>query len=61
MISPNDAFAKVFRKEHPGHVRGMGIGVCPSNVFRCARQQGGATSVRVDPKLQIKVQSLKSK
>ena len=61
MISPNDTFAKVFRKEHLGHVHGVGMGICPSSVFGCARQQSGVTSTRVNSKLQIRVQSLKSK
>ena len=31
--SKDDAFTRVFGKEHPGRVRGMGLGVCPSQVF----------------------------
>jgi hypothetical protein len=32
--SVNGAFVKVFGKEHNGYVRGMGLGVTPSQIFR---------------------------
>ena len=39
----------------------MDLGVCPSSVFGCNRQQSVVNSSIVDPKLQIEVQTLKSK
>ena len=33
ITSGNDAYIKVFGKEHPGRVRGMGFGVCPTQVL----------------------------
>ncbi|KAF7831787.1 uncharacterized protein G2W53_014120 [Senna tora] len=30
---PNDALGKVFGPEHPGRVRGLGVGACPSKDF----------------------------
>lgn len=33
MSSEDDIYTKVFGKEHPGRVRGMGLGVCPSQLF----------------------------
>nr|GLL40379.1 uncharacterized protein LOC109153536 [Ipomoea trifida] len=32
-ISQDDPLGKVFGKEHPGRVRGLGFGPCPSKVF----------------------------
>ncbi|KAG6418780.1 hypothetical protein SASPL_120985 [Salvia splendens] len=32
-ISPNDVFAQVMGKDKPGHVRMMGKGVCPSDIW----------------------------
>ena len=40
----DDAFVKLFGKEHPGRVRGMGFGVCPSQVFKSTSSHGGGTS-----------------
>ncbi|RYQ85604.1 hypothetical protein Ahy_B10g105169 [Arachis hypogaea] len=33
-FSQNDSLAQVLGKEHPGRVRGLGIGTCPSRYFR---------------------------
>ncbi|KAJ1382950.1 hypothetical protein SESBI_43765 [Sesbania bispinosa] len=33
MSSEEGAYTNVFGKEHPGRVRGMGFGVCPSQVL----------------------------
>ncbi|TKY53690.1 transposase, Ptta/En/Spm, plant [Spatholobus suberectus] len=33
-ISPNDAIGVIFGKEHLGRVRGLGLGVCPTIVFK---------------------------
>ncbi|KAJ1381946.1 hypothetical protein SESBI_44680 [Sesbania bispinosa] len=38
-VSPNDSLGQVFGKEHPGRVRGMGIGVCPTQVFGYSHQR----------------------
>ena len=42
--SENEAYAKIFGKEHAGYVRGMGFGVCPSQVFKSTSNHGGGTS-----------------
>ena len=39
ILSPEDAFAKVFGTEHPSRVRGLGMGVCPTNVFGNSSQR----------------------
>ncbi|KAF7832226.1 uncharacterized protein G2W53_014559 [Senna tora] len=39
---PNDALGKVFGPEHPGRVRGLGVGVCPSKVFGLQGQVVGS-------------------
>ena len=44
----DDAFAKLFGKEHPGRVRGMGFGVCPSQVFKSSSGHYGGTSSSCD-------------
>jgi len=33
-ISPNDPVGVIFGKEHPGRVRGLSYGVCPTLAFR---------------------------
>ena len=40
----DSAFIKLFRKEHPGCVRGIGFGVCPFQIFNTSSQSGGASS-----------------
>ncbi|MED6136249.1 hypothetical protein PIB30_054317 [Stylosanthes scabra] len=57
--SPNeDAFVKLFGKEHPGRVRGMGFGVCPSQVSKSASGSfGGASSCNHESEL-AKVRSM---
>ncbi|XP_020973239.1 uncharacterized protein LOC110269718 [Arachis ipaensis] len=42
--STDDAYIKLFGKEHPGHVRGVGFGVCPSQVMKSSNSLGGASS-----------------
>ncbi|XP_025685566.1 uncharacterized protein [Arachis hypogaea] len=37
--SQNDSLAQVLGKEHPGRVRGLGFGPCPSQYFRNILQQ----------------------
>ncbi|MED6207435.1 hypothetical protein PIB30_035825 [Stylosanthes scabra] len=38
-LSQNDSLAQVFGKEHPGRVRSVGSGPCPTNVFGSASQR----------------------
>ncbi|XP_052111017.1 vacuolar cation/proton exchanger 3 [Arachis duranensis] len=38
-FSHNDSLAQVLGKEHPGRVRGLGFGPCPSQCFRNIPQQ----------------------
>ncbi|XP_016168840.1 uncharacterized protein LOC107611427 [Arachis ipaensis] len=38
-FSQNDSLAQVLGKEHPGRVRGLGIGTCPSRCFRNIPEQ----------------------
>ncbi|XP_020972776.1 uncharacterized protein LOC110269338 [Arachis ipaensis] len=38
-FSQNDSLAQVLEKEHPGRVRGLGFGPCPSQCFRNIPQQ----------------------
>ncbi|KAL2328207.1 hypothetical protein Fmac_021634 [Flemingia macrophylla] len=33
-ISPNDPIGVIFGKEHPGRVRGLSLGVCPTLAFK---------------------------
>ncbi|XP_020987609.1 uncharacterized protein LOC107466041 [Arachis duranensis] len=35
--STNDAYIKLFGKGHPGRVRGLGFGVCPSQVMKSSK------------------------
>ncbi|QHO57894.1 6b-interacting protein [Arachis hypogaea] len=41
----DDAYIKLFRKEHPGHVRGIGFGVCLFQVMKSANSFGGVSSL----------------
>ena len=38
----HEAYAKVFEKEHPRYVGGMGFGVCPSQVLGSSSHSGGS-------------------
>nr|XP_009800031.1 PREDICTED: uncharacterized protein LOC104246004 isoform X2 [Nicotiana sylvestris] len=42
-ISPNDALGVVFGPEHPGRVRGLGMGAVPTVVFKQTSRQGGCS------------------
>ena len=60
--SENEAFIKVFGKEHPGHVRGMGLGVTPSQIFGCSSRSTTSTSdadSRKIEQMQSEIDSLK--
>ncbi|KAJ1412231.1 putative transposase, Ptta/En/Spm, plant [Sesbania bispinosa] len=41
--SEEEAYTNVFGKDHPGRVRGMGFGVCPSQVLGPAYRFGNST------------------
>ncbi|XP_020967642.1 uncharacterized protein LOC107615848 [Arachis ipaensis] len=43
--STDDAYVKLFRKEHPGRVRGVGFGVCPSQVMKSSNSFRGVSSL----------------
>nr|XP_033515683.1 uncharacterized protein LOC117280130 [Nicotiana tomentosiformis] len=40
--SPNDALGVVFDLEHPGHVRGLGLGVVPTMAFKKTSRRVGS-------------------
>ncbi|XP_075096343.1 uncharacterized protein LOC142174448 [Nicotiana tabacum] len=42
-ISPNDALGVVFGLEHPGCVRGLGMGAVPTLVFKQTSRRGGCS------------------
>ncbi|OIT31713.1 PREDICTED: uncharacterized protein LOC109208323 isoform X2 [Nicotiana attenuata] len=42
-ISPNDALGVVFGPEHPGRVRGLGMGAVPTVVFKQTSRRGGCS------------------
>nr|XP_016433137.1 PREDICTED: uncharacterized protein LOC107759662 [Nicotiana tabacum] len=42
-ILPNDALGVVFDPEHPGRVRGLGIGAVPTAVFKQTSRRGGCS------------------
>ncbi|KAK6147875.1 hypothetical protein DH2020_018787 [Rehmannia glutinosa] len=50
LVSHDDALGKVFGKEHPGRVRGMGFGPSPSNVFKSSTSRVNTT---LDPPLMM--------
>lgn len=43
-ISPDDSLGQVFGKEHSGRVRGVGDGLCPSQVFGSTKSRFNASS-----------------
>ncbi|PIN22878.1 hypothetical protein CDL12_04406 [Handroanthus impetiginosus] len=44
LSSKDDAYTTVFGKEHPGRVRGVGQGVCPSQISGSTSRTGGSFS-----------------
>ncbi|PIN13378.1 hypothetical protein CDL12_14000 [Handroanthus impetiginosus] len=44
LSSEDDAYTTVFGKEHPGRVRTVGQGVCPSQMFGSTSHAGGSSS-----------------
>ena len=61
-ISPNDSLGQVFGKEHLGRVRGVGDGVCPSQIFGSSNPRFGGipTATNCVQELKIEVQELKN-
>ncbi|KAL2344384.1 hypothetical protein Fmac_005669 [Flemingia macrophylla] len=59
----NEAFQRVCGKKHPGYVRGMGLGVRPSQIIGSSRATSSSTSYKSNEKieqLQAEVESLKA-
>ena len=50
--SENEAFMKVFGKEHPGYVRGLGLGVTPSQIGCTSRFTSLASSLHANAKME---------
>ena len=62
----NDSLGQVLGEEHPGRVRGMSFGVCPTQVFgskfeRFCGTIPSSSSVGAECKLQSEVDKLQSK
>ncbi|KAL2333573.1 hypothetical protein Fmac_014786 [Flemingia macrophylla] len=61
--SENEAFQREYGKEHPGYVRGMGLGVRPSQIIGSSRATSSTTSYESSEKieqLQAEIESLKA-
>ncbi|RYR08169.1 hypothetical protein Ahy_B05g075734 [Arachis hypogaea] len=58
-FSQNDSLAQVLGKEHPGRVRGLGIGTCPSRCFRNISEQSDY-GVQIE-EYQMEIMKLKAK
>ena len=61
--SENEAFVKVFGKEHPGYMRSMGLGITPSQISTSHRART-ASSFEANEKMlkmQAEIDSLKDK
>ncbi|KAL2344662.1 hypothetical protein Fmac_005947 [Flemingia macrophylla] len=62
--SENEAFLRVYGKEHPGYVRGMGLGVSPSQVIgSSSRATSSTTSFESNERIeqmQAEINSLKA-
>ncbi|MED6201455.1 hypothetical protein PIB30_095190 [Stylosanthes scabra] len=43
-LSQNDSLAQVLGKEHPGRVRGMGAGPCPTQIIKHGTQNTSVAS-----------------
>ncbi|XLS85667.1 hypothetical protein HN51_035833 [Arachis hypogaea] len=53
-LSQNDSLAQVLRKEHPGRVRALGAGPCPTQVFgNAAGQPSGSAESNAEDKRMI--------
>ncbi|KAL2333945.1 hypothetical protein Fmac_015158 [Flemingia macrophylla] len=62
--SENEAFSRVYGKEHPGYVRGMGLGVSPSQVIGSSSRASSSTtsfeSNEMIEQMQAEINSLKA-
>ncbi|RYR40403.1 hypothetical protein Ahy_A09g046156 [Arachis hypogaea] len=53
-LSQNDSLSQVLGKEHPGRVRALGAGPCPTQVFgNAAGQSSGSTESNAEDKRMI--------
>jgi len=59
----NEAFVKVFGKEHPGYVRSMGLGITPSQISTSHRDRMTSSFEANEKmlKMQAEIDSLKDK
>ena len=60
-LSENEAFEKVFGKEHPGYVRCMGLGVPPSRINRSTRLGSSFEANEKIKEMQEEIVALKEK
>ncbi|KAJ1395480.1 putative transposase, Ptta/En/Spm, plant [Sesbania bispinosa] len=62
--SENEAFIKVFGKEHPGYVRGMGLGVTPTQIIgscSSSMRSGSPSDAATIAKLESEIEMLKTR
>ncbi|XP_020222046.1 uncharacterized protein LOC109804600 [Cajanus cajan] len=62
--SENEAFLKVFGKEHPGYVRGMGLGVTPTQIigsYSSSTRFGSSSDAATIAQLRSEVEALKAR
>ncbi|XP_020211795.1 uncharacterized protein LOC109796538 [Cajanus cajan] len=62
--SKNEAFLKVFGKEHPGYVRGMGLGVTPTQIIgscSSSMRSGSPSDAATIARLQAEIEMLKTR
>ncbi|XP_020224573.1 uncharacterized protein LOC109806544 [Cajanus cajan] len=62
--SENEAFLKVFGKEHPGYVRGMGLGVTPTQIigsYSSSTRSGSSSDAATIAQLRSEVEVLKAR
>ncbi|XP_058724990.1 uncharacterized protein LOC131596369 [Vicia villosa] len=60
-VSENEAFQKVFGKEHPGYVRCMGLGVTPSQINGSTRSGSSLEENEKIKEMQEEINALKEK
>lgn len=60
-VSENEAFEKVFGKEHHGYVRSMGLGVTPSQINRSTRSSSSFEENEKIKEMQEEINALKEK
>ncbi|KAI5421010.1 uncharacterized protein LOC127137692 [Lathyrus oleraceus] len=60
-MSENEAFEKVFGKEHHGYVRSMGLGVTPSQIKRSTRSASSFEENEKIKEMQEEINALKEK